>query len=157
MGVDEVSKLGVGNGFIRKLSESGEVGTEFLELAIKVGGGFKETGRKVLGGKVPGKNDWVEGDAAVAVGGDGGVDKFDGAEGGKVNVGNVNELFLEVGAICALDLGEKRFWGVHEVAGGGDLVGCFLERTGFETAMKMNAKFVLNEQGTEARAGQVLT
>lgn len=39
MGVDEVSKLGVGNGFIRKLSESGEVGTEFLELAIKVGGG----------------------------------------------------------------------------------------------------------------------
>jgi hypothetical protein len=56
-----------------------------------------------------------------------------------------------------LDLGEKRFRGVHEVAGGGDLVGCFLERTGFETAMKMNAKFVLNEQGTEARAGQVLT
>ncbi len=49
--------------------------------------------------------------------------------GGKVNVGNVNELFLEVGAICALDLGEKRFWGVHEVAGGGDLVGGFLERT----------------------------
>ena len=96
MGVDEVSKLRVGNGFIRILSESGEVGAEFLELAIKVGGGFKETGRKVLGGKVPGKNDWVEGDAAVAVGGDGGVDKFDGAEGGKVNVGNVNELFLEV-------------------------------------------------------------
>jgi hypothetical protein len=62
-----------------------------------------------------------------------------------------------VGAICALDLGEKGFWGVHEVAGGGDLVGCFLERTGFETAMKMNAKFVLHEQGTEARAGQVLT
>ncbi len=48
MGVDEVSKLGVGNGFIRKLSESGEVGTELLELAIKVGGGFKEKGRKVL-------------------------------------------------------------------------------------------------------------
>jgi hypothetical protein len=43
------------------------------------------------------------------------------------------------------------------VAGGGDLVGRFLERTGFETAMKMNAKFVLNEQGTEARARQVLT
>jgi hypothetical protein len=155
--VDEVSKLGVGNGFIRKLSESGEVGTEFLELAIKVGGGFKETGRKVLGGKVPGKNDWVEGDAAVAVGGDGGVDKFDRAEGGKVNVGNVNELFLEVGAICALDLGEKRFWGVHEVAGGGDLVGGFLERSGFEAAMEMNAKFVLNEESTETRAGQVLT
>ncbi len=51
MGVDEVSKLGVGNGFIRILSESGEVGTEFLELAIKVGGGFKEAGRKVLGGQ----------------------------------------------------------------------------------------------------------
>ena len=31
MGVDEVSKLGVGNGFIRELTESGEVGTEFLE------------------------------------------------------------------------------------------------------------------------------
>ena len=43
MGVDEVSKLRVGNGFIRILSESGEVGAEFLELAIKVGGGFKET------------------------------------------------------------------------------------------------------------------
>jgi hypothetical protein len=42
MGVDEVGKLGVGNGFIRKLSESGEVGTELLELAIKVGGGCKE-------------------------------------------------------------------------------------------------------------------
>ncbi len=157
MGVDEVSKLGVGNGFVRILPESGEVGTEFLELAIKVGGGFKEMGRKVLGGKVPGKNDWVEGEAAVAVGGDGGVDKFDRAEGGKVNVGDVNELFLEVGAICALDLSEKRLWGVHEVAGGGDLVGGFLERKGFERAMKMNAKFVLNEEGTEARAGQVLT
>ena len=157
MGVDEVSKLGVGNGFVRELTESGEVGTEFLELAVEVGGGFEETGRKVLGGKVPGKNDWVEGDAAVAVGGDGGVDKFDRAEGGKVNVGNVNELFLEVGAICALDLGEKRFWGVHEVAGGGDLVGGFLERTGFEAAMEMNAKFVLDEECTETRAGQVFT
>ena len=157
MGVDEVSKLRVGNGFIRILSESGEVGAEFLELAVKVGGGFKETDRKVLGGKVPGKDDWVEGDAAVAVGGDGGVDKFDRAERGKVNVGDVNELFLEVGAICALDLSEKRFWGVYEVAGGGDLVGGFLERSGFEAAMEMNAKFVLNEESTETRAGQVLT
>ncbi len=157
MGVDEVSELGVGNGFIRKLSESGEVGTELLELAIKVGGGIKETGRKVLGGKVPGKNDWVEGDAVIAVGGDGGVDKFNPAEGGKVNVGDVNELFLEVGAICALDLGEKWFRGVNEVTGGGDLVGGFLERTGFEAAMEMNAKFVLNEEGTETRAGQVFT
>ncbi len=148
MGVDEVSKLGVGNGFIRVLSESGEVGTEFLELAIKVGGGFKETGRTVLGGKVPGKNDWVEGDAAVAVGGDGGVDKFDRAERRKVKIGDVNKLFLEVAAISALDLGEKRFWGVHEVAGGGDLVGGFLERTGFKAAMEMDAKFVLNEKGT---------
>jgi hypothetical protein len=91
VGVDEVSKLGVGNGFIRILSESGEVGTEFSELAIKVGGGIKETGRKVLGGKVPGKNDWVEGDPAVAVGGDGGVDKFDRAERRKVNLGDVNK------------------------------------------------------------------
>ncbi len=65
--------------------------------------------------------------------------------GGEVNVGDVNELLLKVGAICALDLSEKWFWGVHEVAGGGDLVGGLLERTGFETAMKMNAKFVLNE------------
>ena len=48
MGVDEVGKLGVGNGFIRKLSESGEVGTEFLELAIKVGGGFKDSKHFVL-------------------------------------------------------------------------------------------------------------
>ena len=108
-------------------------------------------------GKVPGKNDWVEGDASVAVGGDGGVDKFDRAEGGKVNVGDVNELFLEVAAICALDLGEKQFWGVHEVAAGGDLVGGFLERMGFEAAMEMNAEFVLNKEGTETRAGQVLT
>ncbi len=104
-----------------------------------------------------GKNDWVEGDAAVAVGGDGGVDKFDRTEGGKVNVGDVNELLLEVRAIFSLDLSEKRFRGVHEVAGGGDLVGGFLERTGFETAMEMNAEFVLNEEGTEARAGQVFT
>jgi hypothetical protein len=43
------------------------------------------------------------------------------------------------------------------VAGGGDLVGGFLERTGFEAAMKMNADFVLNKEGTETRAGQVLT
>ena len=157
MGVDEVSKLRVGNGFIGVFTESGEVGTEFTKLAIEVGRGVKEAGGEVLGGKVPGKNDWVEGDAAVAVGGDGGVDKFNRAEGGKVNVGHVNELFLEVGAICALDLSEKWFWGVYEVAGGGDLVGGFLERTGFETAMKMNAKFVLNEEGTEARAGQVFT
>ncbi len=77
--------------------------------------------------------------------------------GGKVNVGNVNDLFLEVGAICALDLGEKWFWGLHEVAGGGDLVGGFLERTGFEAAMEMNAKFILNKEGTETRAGQVFT
>ncbi len=62
-----------------------------------------------------------------------------------------------MGAISALDLGEKRFRRVHEVAGGGDLVGCFLERTVFEAAMEVNAKFVLNEKGTEARAGQVLT
>ncbi len=82
MGVDKVSKLGVGNGFIRILSESGEVGTEFTELAIKVGGGLKAMGRKVLGGEVPGKNDGVKRDAAVSVGGDRGVDKFDRAEGG---------------------------------------------------------------------------
>ncbi len=62
-----------------------------------------------------------------------------------------------MGAICALDLSEKRFWGVHEVAGGGDLVGGFLERTGFEAAMEMNANFVLNEECTETRAGKVLT
>ncbi len=43
------------------------------------------------------------------------------------------------------------------MAGGGDLVGGFLERTGFEAAMKMNADFVLNKEGTETRAGQVLT
>ncbi len=157
MGVDQVGKLGVRNGFIRILSESGEVGTVFLELAIKVGGGFKEAGRKVLGGKVPGKNDWIEGDAAIAVGGDGGVDKFDRAEGRKVNVGDVDKLFLEVGAISALDLGEKWFRRVHKVAGGGDLVGGFLERTGFEATMEMNVNFVLNEKCTETRAGQVLT
>ncbi len=113
VGVDEVSKLGVGNGFIRIFSESGEVGTEFTKLAIKVGGGVKETGREVLGGKVPGKNDGVEGDAAVAVGGNSGIDKFDRTEGRKVDVGEVDKLFLEVGAIGALDLGEKRFRRVH--------------------------------------------
>ncbi len=43
------------------------------------------------------------------------------------------------------------------MAGGGDLVSGFLERTGFEAAMKVNAEFVLNEEATEARAGQVLT
>ncbi len=90
MGVDEVSKLGVGNGFIRILSESGEVGTDFLELAVKVGGGLEETGRKVLGSKVPGKNDWVEGDAAIAGGGNGGIDEFNRTEGRNVNVGDVD-------------------------------------------------------------------
>ncbi len=64
---------------------------------------------------------------------------------------------MEVGAIGALDLGEKRRWGVHKVTGGGDLVGGFLERTGFEAAVEMNAKFVLNEKGTETRARQVFT
>ena len=113
MGVDEVSKLRVGNGFIGVFTESGEVGTEFTKLAIEVGGGVKEAGREVLGGKVPGKNDGVKGDAAVAVGGNGGIDKFDRTKRGKVNVGDVNELFLEVGAIGALDLGEKRFRRVH--------------------------------------------
>ncbi len=43
------------------------------------------------------------------------------------------------------------------MAGGGDLVGGFLEGTGFEAAMEMNAKFVLNEEGPETRAGQVFT
>ncbi len=56
-----------------------------------------------------------------------------------------------------MDLGEKRFRGVHEVGGGGDLVGGFLERTGFEATMEMNAKFVLNKEGNETRAGQVFT
>ncbi len=40
--------------------------------------------------------------------------------------------------------------------GGGNLVGGFLERTGFEAAMKMNAEFVLNEEGTQTGAGEVL-
>ncbi len=66
-------------------------------------------------------------------------------------------MFLEVGTISALDSGEKRFRRVHEVAGGGDLIGGFLERTGFEAAMEMNANFVLNKECTETRAGQVLT
>ncbi len=54
-------------------------------------------------------------------------------------------------------MGEKRGRRVHKVAGGGDLVGGFLERTGFEAAMKMNAEFILDEECTETRAGQVLT
>ncbi len=111
--MDEVSKLRVGNGFIRICAETGEVGTELLELAVKVGGGIKETGRKLLGGEVPGKNDRVEGDAAVAVGGNGGIYKFDRTERRKVDVGDVNKLFLEVGAVGTLDLGEKRFGRVH--------------------------------------------
>ena len=109
MGVDEVSELRVGNGFIGVFTESGEVGTEFTKLAIEVGGGVKEAGREVLGGKVPGKNDGVEGDAAVAVGGNGGIDEFDFTKGRKVKVGDVNELLLEMGAIRTLDLGEKWF------------------------------------------------
>ncbi len=55
----------------------GEVVTELLKLAVKVGGGIKETGREVLGGEVPGKNDRVKGDSVVAVRGDGGIYKFD--------------------------------------------------------------------------------
>jgi hypothetical protein len=43
------------------------------------------------------------------------------------------------------------------VTGGGDLVSSFLERTGFKAAMKMDADFVLDEECTETRAGQVLT
>jgi hypothetical protein len=43
------------------------------------------------------------------------------------------------------------------VAGGGNFVGSFLERMGFEAAMEMNAEFVLNAEGTEARAEQVFT
>ena len=42
------------------------------------------------------------------------------------------------------------------MAGGGDLVGGLLERTGFKTAMEMNAKFVLNEEGTEAMKAEVV-
>ncbi len=37
------------------------------------------------------------------------------------------------------------------------MIGGVLERTGFKTAMEVNAEFVLNEEGTEARAGQVFT
>ncbi len=37
MGVNEVGKLGVGFGGIRGEAEIGKVGTELLELAIKVG------------------------------------------------------------------------------------------------------------------------
>jgi hypothetical protein len=88
--MDEVSKLAVRYGFVGILSESGEVGSELLELAVKVGGGIKEPGREVLGGKVPGKYDGVEGDAAVAVGGNGGIDEFDFTKGRKVKVGDVN-------------------------------------------------------------------
>ncbi len=43
----------------------------------------------------------------IAIGRDGGIDKFDGAEGWEVNVGDANELLRVVGAISALDLGEK--------------------------------------------------
>ncbi len=50
MGVNEVGKLGVGDGFIGKAAEVGKVGRELLELAIEVGGGSEEFGREVLGG-----------------------------------------------------------------------------------------------------------
>ena len=43
------------------------------------------------------------------------------------------------------------------MTGGGDLVGSFLERTGFKATMKMNTDFILDEECTETRAGQVLT
>ena len=56
-------------------------------------------GQGGAGGKVPGKSNGVEGDPAVAVGGNGGIYKFDRAERRKVDVGYVNKLFLEVGAI----------------------------------------------------------
>jgi len=76
-------------------------------LAIKVGRGGEETGREVLGGEVPGKNKGIKRDTAVAVGGNGGIYKFDRAERWKVDVSYANKLLLEVGAISASDLGEK--------------------------------------------------
>ena len=57
--------------------EVGKVGSELLDLTVKVGRGLKEAGREVLGGEVRGNNKWVKGDTAVAVGGYGGVNKFD--------------------------------------------------------------------------------
>ncbi len=155
VGVNEVGKLVIGNGFIGQLAEVGKVGSELLDLAIKVGRRGEEAGGEVLGGEVPGKNQGVKGNLAVAVGGSGGINEVDGAEGWEVNVGNIDELLLEVGAVSALDLGEK--WGrrVDNMLGSQDSVSCFLEGAGFKTAMKVDTKFVLNEEGTEAGAGEV--
>jgi hypothetical protein len=73
VGVKQVSKLCVKYGFVWVSAEIGKVGLKLLELAVEVGRGGEEFGGKVIGCKVPCENKGVEGDTAVAIGGDGGV------------------------------------------------------------------------------------
>jgi hypothetical protein len=77
-------------------------------------------GCEEVGCDVPGKDEWVEGDAVSADRFDGAVNEFDRAEGQDVNGGDVNELLGKVGAIGALNLckkgdGEKTRWQVAEI------------------------------------------
>ncbi len=62
-----------------------------------------------------------------------------------------------VGAVSALDLGEIRGRRVNKVSGSGDLIGSFLEGTGFEAAVKVDTEFTLDKEGAKAGAGEVLT
>ncbi len=59
-----------------------------------------------------------------------------------------------MGAVSALNLGGKGGRGENKVAGSRNLVGGFLEGTGFETAMEVDTKFILDKEGTEAEAGE---
>jgi hypothetical protein len=62
-----------------------------------------------------------------------------------------------MGTVSALNLVGKGGSTKDKVAGSRNLVGGFLEGTGFEVAMEVNTEFVLDKEGTEAGAGKVFS